>query len=152
MEFAVRPVAVVRNSRTEAIDDQWNSITSTIELLDDVPAASIAGLETFSHIEILFLADRASDVPPAPWSRRPRGNPEWPEVGIFAQRNKDRPNRLLNSIATIVAVRERTVTVTGLDAIDGTPVLDIKPVFSWSGPQGLLVTPEWSDELGEHYF
>lgn len=152
MEFAVRPVAVVRNSRTEAIDDQWNSITSTIELLDDVPAASITELETFSHIEIIFLADRASDVPPAPWSRRPRGNPDWPEVGIFAQRNKDRPNRLLSSIATIVAVRERTVTVTGLDAIDGTPVLDIKPVFSWSGPQGPLVTPEWSDELGEHYF
>ena len=152
MEFALRPVAVVRNSRTEAIDDQWNSITSTIELLDDVPAASITGLETFSHIEIIFLADRASDVPPAPWSRRPRGNPEWPEVGIFAQRNKDRPNRLLSSTATIVAVRERTVTVTGLDAIDGTPVLDIKPVFSWSGPQGPLVTPEWSDELGEHYF
>jgi len=152
VEFAVRPVAVVRNSRTEAIDDQWNSITSTIELLDDVPAASITGLETFSHIEIIFLADRASDVPPAPWSRRPRSNTEWPEVGIFAQRNKDRPNRLLNSIATIVAVRERTVTVTGLDAIDGTPVLDIKPVFSWSGPQGPLVTPEWSDELGEHYF
>jgi len=152
VEFAVRPVAVVRNSRTEAIDDQWNSITSTIELLDDVPAASITGLETFSHMEILFLADRASDVPPAPWSRRPRGNPDWPEVGIFAQRNKDRPNRLLSSIATIVAVGERTVTVTGLDAIDGTPVLDIKPVFSWSGPQGPLVTPEWSDELGEHYF
>jgi tRNA (Thr-GGU) A37 N-methylase len=152
VEFAVRPVAVVRNSRTEAIDDQWNSITSTIELLDDVPAASITELETFSHIEIIFLADRASDVPPAPWSRRPRGNPDWPEVGIFAQRNKDRPNRLLSSIATIVAVRERTVTVTGLDAIDGTPVLDIKPVFSWSGPQGPLVTPEWSDELGEHYF
>lgn len=152
MEFAVRPVAVVRNSRTEPIDDQWNSITSTIELLDDVPAASLTGLETFSHLEILFLADRASDVPPAPWSRRPRGNPEWPEVGIFAQRNKDRPNRLLSSIATIVAVRERAVTVTGLDAIDGTPVLDIKPVFSWSGPQGPLVTPKWSDDLGEHYF
>jgi tRNA (Thr-GGU) A37 N-methylase len=152
VELAVRPVAVVRNCRTEAIDNQWNSITSTIELLDDVPVASLTGLETFSHIEILFLADRASDVPPAPWSRRPRGNPEWPEVGIFAQRNKDRPNRLLSSIATIVAVSERTVTVTGLDAIDGTPVLDIKPVFSWSGPQGLLVTPQWSDDLGERYF
>lgn len=143
---------MVRTSRTEAIDDQWNSITSTIELLDDVPSASLMGLAAFSHIEVLFLADRASDVPPAPWSRRPRGNPEWHEVGIFAQRNKDRPNRLLSSITTIVDVQERRVTVTGLDAIDGTPVLDIKPVFTWSGPQGPLVTPQWSDELGEDYF
>jgi tRNA (Thr-GGU) A37 N-methylase len=152
MEFVVRPVAVVRNERTAAVDDEWNSITSTIELVDDVPSSSLEGLSTFSHIEVIFLADRASDVPPAPWQRRPRGNPEWPEVGIFAQRNKDRPNRLLSSTVAISSVQERSISVIGLDAIDGTPVLDIKPVFRWTGPQGSLEVPPWSDELGEHYF
>ena len=152
MEFAVRPVAVVRNERSEAVDDEWNSITSRIELLDDVPTASLTGLSTFSHIEVIFMADRASDVPPAPWQRRPRGNPDWPEVGIFAQRNKDRPNRLLSSTVAITSLQERSITVVGLDAIDGTPVLDIKPVFRWSGPQGRVNAPSWSDELGETYF
>jgi tRNA (Thr-GGU) A37 N-methylase len=73
-------------------------------------------------------------------------------VGIFAQRNKDRPNRLLLSIATLVEVEERSLLVRGLDAINDTPVLDIKPVFSWSGPRGELRVAKWSDELGENYF
>lgn len=152
MEFLVRPVAVVRNERTNPVDDEWNSITSTIALVDEVPAESLEGLASFSHIEVIFLADRATDVPPAPWRRRPRGNPAWPEVGIFAQRNKDRPNRLLSSTVAIVSLQERSITVVGLDAIDGTPVLDIKPVFRWSGPQSSLEAPTWSDELGENYF
>lgn len=148
----MRTIAFVRNERREMIDDNWDDFVSTIELADDVPSASLVGLEEFSHVEIVFFAGLAQNVPPGPWHRRPRGNEKWPDVDIFAQRNKDRPNRLLVSIGAVERVDERSLLVRGLDALDATPVLDIKPVYSWSGPRGELRVAQWSLELGEHYF
>jgi tRNA (Thr-GGU) A37 N-methylase len=152
MEFSLRRVATVRASRAQLEDDGWDEVSATIELADDVPDESLLGLDEFSHVEVVLLAHRARDVPPAPWRRRPRGNPQWPEVGVFAQRNKDRPNRLLVSVAEILEVGPRSLSVRGLDAVDGTPVLDIKPVFRWSGARGALRAPVWSDEIGRGYF
>lgn len=151
MDYSVRAIGYIRNDRSEALDDNWNDVLSTVELAADVPGEALRGLEDFSHVELIFFADWAEDVPPAPWHRRPRGNPNWPDVGVFAQRNKDRPNRLLLTTLPIESLGERSFTVRGLDGIDGTPVLDIKPVFRWSVPHGALSTPTWSDELGENY-
>jgi tRNA (Thr-GGU) A37 N-methylase len=152
METVLRFVAYVRNDRRELVDDNWDDFTSVIELADDVPASSLVGLEGFSHVEIVFIAELAHDVPPGPWHRRPRGNPDWPDVGIFAQRNKDRPNRLLVSIAALERVQDRALVVRGLDALNDTPVLDIKPVFSWNGPRGDVRVPTWSEDIGENYY
>jgi tRNA (Thr-GGU) A37 N-methylase len=152
MEPIMRAIAFVRNTRKEIIDDEWDTITSVIELAEDVPNESLQGLDAFSHIEVVCFASLAEDVPPGPWHRRPRGNPDWPDIGIFAQRNKDRPNRLLLSIAKVERVQARSIVVTGLDALNDTPVLDIKPVYSWSGPREALRVAPWSDELGETYF
>ncbi|MGB8197046.1 MAG: SAM-dependent methyltransferase [Acidimicrobiales bacterium] len=152
MDYTVRPIAYIRNDRSEVLDDNWNEIVSTVELAQDVASDSLRGLDEFSHVELIFFADWAEDVPPGPWHRRPRGNPDWPDVGIFAQRNKDRPNRLLLSTVAIDELSERSFTVRGLDGIDGTPVLDIKPVFRWSVPKGELRVARWSEELGETYF
>jgi len=148
----MRTVAYVRNERRELADDNWDNFVSTIELAEDVPTSALRGLEEFSHVEIVFFADWAEDVPSAPWHRRPRGNEKWPDVGVFAQRNKDRPNRLLLSTVEIAELTERSFSVRGLDGIDGTPVLDIKPVFRWSVPKGELRVASWSEELGENYF
>jgi tRNA (Thr-GGU) A37 N-methylase len=152
MAFEVRAVAVVRSSRSELLDDHWDRETTTIELLDDVDSDALLGLSDFSHVEVICMANRASDVPPGPWARHPRGNSQWPQVGVFAQRNKDRPNRLLVSVARIVSLHERSLMVEGLDAVDGTPVVDIKPVFAWGGPRGTLRVPKWANEIGEQYF
>jgi tRNA (adenine37-N6)-methyltransferase len=152
MDYTVRPVAYIRNERSEALDDNWDDVVSTIELAADVPNEALRGLEDFSHVEVVFFADWAEDVPPAPWHRHPRANPEWPDVGVFAQRNKDRPNCILLTTVALDAIGERSLTVRGLDGIDGTPVLDIKPVFRWSVPRGTLRAPAWSEQLGEHYF
>ena len=114
--------------------------------------SSLRGLEEFSHVEIVFFASLAEDVPPGPWHRRPRGNDEWPDVGIFAQRNKDRPNRLMLSVVALERVDKRSLVVRGLDAINDTLVLDIKPVYSWSGPRTELRVAPWSEELGRGYF
>jgi tRNA (Thr-GGU) A37 N-methylase len=63
------------------------------------------------------------------YSRKTRGNPDYPNMGIFAQRNKDRPNQIGLSTVELIWHRERSIGVRMLDAINGTPVLDIKPVF-----------------------
>ncbi len=152
MQYSVRAIAVVRSTRHDVVDDQWDGETSTIELVDSVPNEALRGLDGFSHVEVVAIADQGTDVPPAPWARRPRGNPQWPELGIFAQRNKDRPNRILISVVRIVTIEDRTVLVAGLDLIDGTPVIDLKPWFNWSGPRGAVIAPQWSDELGAQYF
>jgi len=145
-------VAYIRNERSEALDDNWDDVASTVELAADVPSDALKGLSEFSHVEIVFFADWAEDVPPAPWHRHPRGNENWPDVGVFAQRNKDRPNRILLTTVELEEVGERFLRVRGLDGIDGTPVLDIKPVFRWSVPRGELRVATWSEELGESYF
>jgi tRNA (Thr-GGU) A37 N-methylase len=152
VNHVVRSIAYIRNDRSEALDDNWDDVVSTVELAQDVPSEALRGLEDFSHVEIVFYADWAEDVPPGVWHRHPRGNTEWPDVGVFAQRNKDRPNRILLTTVAIDALDERSITVHGLDGIDGTPVLDIKPVFRWSVPKGELRVPRWSEQLGEGYF
>jgi tRNA (Thr-GGU) A37 N-methylase len=152
MELNVRAIAFIRNDRREALDDNWDDVVSTVKLAEDVPDESLHGLEEFSHVEIVFFADWAEDVPPGPWHRHPRGNDDWPDVGVFAQRNKDRPNRILLSTVAIDSIADRSFQVRGLDGIDGTPVLDIKPVFRWSVPRGELRAAPWSDELGAQYF
>ncbi len=152
MNLNVRAVAYIRNERSEALDDNWDDVVSTVELAADVPSEALWGLSDFSHVEIVFFADWAEDVPPAPWHRHPRGNQSWPDVGVFAQRNKDRPNRILLTTVELDEVHERSLRVRGLDGIDGTPVLDIKPVFHWSVPRGEVRAPRWSEELGENYF
>src|SRR6185295_11665067 len=127
--FQVTPIGYVRGSRTEIRDDFWGGSEVTIELTSDVPVESLIGIEEFSHLEILFLFDRDPSDTPIEWARHPRGNPAWPRVGVFAQRARKRPNRLGATIVRLVGCRGRNLTVVGLDAIDGTPELDIKPVF-----------------------
>src|SRR5205809_5702613 len=98
------PIARVRSSRVEPIDDDWDSVTASIELDDAFDESALEGIETFSHAEILFHFDRIPDDAVERGTRHPRNNPAWPRVGIFAQRNSARPNRIG---ATIVRIRSR---------------------------------------------
>jgi tRNA (Thr-GGU) A37 N-methylase len=85
-------------------------------------------------------------------SRIPRGNPAWPSVGIFAQRAKDRPNRIGLATCELLGVEGTVLRVRGLDAIDGTPVLDIKPYMAEFAPRGTTRQPQWSHELMASYY
>jgi tRNA (adenine37-N6)-methyltransferase len=152
MTISVRPIAWVRSTRVEVLDDGWDAERSAIELDAAVPDGALGGLEAFSHLDVVFFFDRARDVPPAPYVRHPRGNTAWPRVGIFAQRAKDRPNRLGLSTCAIVSVGPRRVEVAGLDAVDGTPVVDLKPHVRELGARGEVRQPGWMDELMAGYF
>jgi tRNA-Thr(GGU) m(6)t(6)A37 methyltransferase TsaA len=149
--YAMEPIGHVRSSRTEPTDDGWDAETQTIELCEPFGGAALVGLEAFSHAVVVFVFDRATGGG-GPALRRPRGNPDWPEIGIFAQRAKDRPNRIGVSTCRILGVRGTTLQVAGLDAIDGTPVLDIKPHMDGFGPRGPTHQPAWADELLDGYW
>src|SRR6185503_11810950 len=127
--FTMSPIAVVRSPRVELDDDDWGAVAAVIELVPEISTESLAGLEDFSHVEVLFVFDRVSEASIEHKARHPRGNPAWPKVGIYAQRGKNRPNRLGSTIARIVKREDRRLHVIGLDAVDGTPVLDLKPVM-----------------------
>ena len=150
--YSVRPVAWVRSTRVEATDDSWDAERAAIELADDVPVEALDGLEAFSHVVVVFCFDRAMDAPPAPFVRHPRGDTTFPKVGIFAQRARDRPNRLGVSTCRILSVVGRRMEVEGLDAIDGTPVLDLKAHLVQFGPRGEVHQPAWVNRLMASYF
>ena len=113
---------------------------------------ALAGLEDFSHVEIVFTFHKLDAAEIVSGARHPRGRTDWPKVGIFAQRGKVRPNRLGVTICRIIGVSGHVVEVEGLDAIDGTPVLDIKPVLRGFLPRGEIREPEWASEIMAQYW
>ena len=150
--ITIEPVAIVRNARTVVEDDDWGAVESRIELADWIPDAALDGIEAFSHAEVLFHFDRLSNDDVVLGTRHPRGNTAWPKVGIFAQRGRNRPNRLGSTIAEVVGRDGRVLRVRGLDALDGTPVLDIKPVVREFLPRTPVRQPEWVSELMREYW
>ena len=152
MHFFIKPVAFVNNTRKEILDDNWGSIISTIELVETINESSLKGINEFSHLEIIFYFDKVSDDKIQYEARHPRNNKDYPEVGIFAQRGKNRPNKLGVTIVELVDVNKRVLKVKGLDAIDGTPIIDIKPVMKEFLPKGEVSQPSWSISLMENYW
>jgi len=152
-EFTVRPIGHVSSSRAGRLDDDWGDVESVIRLdADRFTPDSVAGLDQFSHIEVIFLFDQFDEAKVAIGARHPRGNEAWPKVGIFAQRASSRPNRLGLTTCEVLDVDGLAVRVRGLDAIDGTPVLDIKPHMSEFDPRGTVTQPTWSSELMAGYW
>lgn len=150
--FEMKPIAYVESARTVVEDDFWGGLESRIVLMDAVEPDALEGIEGFSHAEIIFVFHQVAPEKIVCGARHPRNNPAWPKVGIFAQRGKNRPNRIGSTIARIVRLEGRTLVVTELDAVDGTPVLDIKPVMAEFLPRTEVRQPRWSRELMQNYW
>ncbi|HWU79578.1 MAG TPA: SAM-dependent methyltransferase [Caulobacter sp.] len=153
MTIVMTPIGRVEGGRAVPEDDDWGGSRARIvldaERFDD---EALMGLETFSHAEVVYVFDKVTDDQVVTGARHPRGNVEWPRVGIFAQRGKNRPNRIGVTVCEIVAVNGGVLEVQGLDAIDGTPVLDIKPVMSGFAPRGPHREPDWARAIMERYW
>jgi tRNA (Thr-GGU) A37 N-methylase len=153
MTITLKAIGTVRSARNEAIDDDWDSIESRIELdASQFQPDATASLGDFSHVEVVFHFDRVGDEEINTGARHPRGRSDWPLVGILAQRGKGRPNRIGVTVCRLLSVDGLTLRVQGLDAIDGTPVLDIKPVMKGFLPRGEVREPEWAAELMKGYW
>jgi tRNA-Thr(GGU) m(6)t(6)A37 methyltransferase TsaA len=151
--IVMEPIGFVSSPRTVPLDDDWAEINATITLDSKrfTPAA-LEGLREFSHVEVLYVFDRVDRASVETSARHPRGNKSWPLVGVFAQRAKGRPNRIGVSVCQLLAVEELELTVAGLDAIDATPVLDLKPYMAEFAPRGKVRQPAWSRELMAGYW
>jgi len=152
-EIIVKPVGYVRGGRAETVDDDWGNNRSSIELdAGRFGPEALSGLCDFSHIEVIFHFDQVPEAKIEVGARRPRGRTDWPLVGIFAQRGKNRPNRLGLCTCKIVSVEGLCINVEGLDAVHGTPVLDIKPVLLGFLPRDKVREPAWATEIMARYW
>lgn len=120
----LQPIGVVRNGVRAPRPDGWAAVESRLELAPAY-AAGLRGLDGFSHVMVVCWLHLVPDAlrtvavePPAPG---------LPAVGVFAARTQRRPNPLGLTVAAVVKVEEGALTVRGLDAVDGTPVLDLRP-------------------------
>ncbi|HUI02795.1 MAG TPA: SAM-dependent methyltransferase [Acidimicrobiales bacterium] len=149
----MEPIGRVVGGRHDLTDDDWGAVESTIVLDPAVLGAdATAGLAGFSHVEVLFVFHRVEEGGIERGARHPRGHRHWPAVGILAQRAKGRPNRLGVTTCELVAVDGLALTVRGLDAVDGTPVLDVKPYMRGFAPRGPVTEPPWAEELMRGYW
>ena len=150
----VKPIGWILSGVKRDRDDSWKEVSAEIRLDESqFGPESLSGLAEFSHVEVLFLFDQLSESEVEFKTRHPRENPKWPKVGIFAQRGRKRPNRIGATICELLGVDGASIRVRGLDAFDGSPVLDIKPVMAEFLPEkGGVRQPRWSRELMSTYF
>lgn len=152
MKIELFPIAYVENSRKEIEDDNWSEIISEITLEEDIITESLIGIEDFSHLEIIFYMNQVQDEKAKAQYRHPRNNTALPKLGTFAQRNKNRPNKLGLTTVELIERNGRTLKVKNLDAINGTPILDIKPVMEEFQPQSEIQQPKWTKDIMKSYW
>lgn len=152
-EIMLNSIGIVESGRKEATDDFWGGTIATIYLDQKqfTPDCTL-GLTDFSHIDVIYHFHKVSSGDVVLTAGHPRERKDWPRVGIFAQRKKNRPNRIGVSVCRLLKVDGLKLTVEALDAIDGTPVLDIKPYIKEFAPMGPMKQPEWASELMLNYF
>jgi len=150
-DITLRPVGSVSAPVTERTDENWGEIRSRIVLAPEF-AGGMLGLEDFFHAIVVTYLHQAMYVREKHLRRRPRNLDTMPLAGIFAQRAKNRPNPIGVTAVQIVEVGHDWLEVLGLDAIDGTPVLDIKPYYPRFDRIEAPGVPEWVDRLMQGYF
>ncbi len=150
--FTVTPIGTVKCAVTEMSQGGWARIDSEIHLAPEY-VRGLQELESFSHILVLFYLDRAQGFDPAKQLlRRPRGMEDMHEVGVFAQRTKYRPNPIGVTAVKLLGIQGNVLRVRGLDALDGTPVLDIKPYLPPFDRVDDVKLPPWVGHVMEGYF
>ena len=150
--FEITPIGTVHNDRTDVQHtDSWGAVRSTITVDERFGEASLQGLDEFSHVDVLFIFDQFPDGGDFREPRPYRGRADLPPVGVFAGRGPRRPNRIGVTSCAIESVRGRELTVVGLDAVCGTPVVDLKPTMAEFLPVS-STQPEWVSAMMSEYF
>ena len=150
-EIKLKPIGFVSSPVTERMDENWGEISSKIILKPEY-AGALIGLDGFSHAIILTYLHQAHYEKEKHLQRRPRNLETMPKVGILSQRAKNRPNPIGVTAVEIIGVDDDYLQVKGLDAINETPVLDIKPYYPHYDKIDSPIIPEWVDILMKKYF
>ncbi len=144
-------IGVVYNNVKDPTDEGWGQVTSEV-VLDETFSDGLEGIEQFSHLLILFWMHRAAEAEPLRMRRRPQGRADMPEVGLFAQRARHRPNPIGVTAVRLLRRDKNRLFVEGLDAINGTPILDVKPYVPAFDAVEAARVPAWMTRLMERYF
>jgi tRNA-Thr(GGU) m(6)t(6)A37 methyltransferase TsaA len=148
----VAAIGTVSSPRTDPSNTVgWGDVVARVVLDGSLGVHSLDGLADFSHAEIVFWFDQVAPRSSYAESSRARGREDMPLIGVFAARGPHRPNPIGVSACEIVEVSDTALTVRGLDAVDGTPVLDIKPVMAQLVPREVH-EPDWSRRLMSDYY
>lgn len=147
----IEPIGFVKSPVKEGVDENWGTVVAEVQVRESF-AAGLKGLDQFSHIIVVFFMHQYTFDSKTYLVRRPQERLDMPEVGIFAQRAKHRPNPIGITAVELIELRGNALVVKGLDAIDGTPVLDLKPYFpKWDCHTGAKIPP-WVEKLIKDYF
>ena len=152
MKIELKPIAFVKNDRVNIEDDNWSNYISEIELEDSIITEAFEGIDDFSHLEIIFYMNQVDDEKAKAKHRHPRNNEALPKLGTYAQRNKNRPNKIGLTTVELIERDGRILKVKYLDAINGTPILDIKPVIKAFGAKSEIKQPAWVNEIMKNYW
>ena len=152
MTLTIDPIGMVRNGRADPQDsDHWGDVESTIRVEERFGDHCLTGLGEFSHVEVVYFFHQFPEREDYRKPLRARGRADLPEVGVFCDRGPRRPNRIGCTICEVVSAEGRQLRVRGLDTVDGTPVIDIKPVMRQFIPPHVR-QPDWVDSLMKDYF
>ncbi len=125
--IAFRPIGKVRcDFSEEEIRKKRNILISEI-IIHPRYAKALDGIESYSHLFVIFYMHKVSLKETRVFKVHPRGRTDLEKVGVFATRNRNRPNPIGLAVVVILERRGYSLNVRALDALDGTPVLDIKP-------------------------
>jgi tRNA-Thr(GGU) m(6)t(6)A37 methyltransferase TsaA len=145
-KIVLKPIGYVR---TDAVGDEVKDKTRTSTIvLNSKLAKALEGIEDFSHLYVLFWLHEITEKQRKTMKVHPRGRRDLPLLGVFATRTNLRPNPVGLTLVELVKAEGNILTVRGLDAFDGTPVLDVKPFDHWDVAKGAKV-PAWWIKLEE---
>jgi len=150
-KIELQPIGFVSSRVTERMDENWGKIISKI-ILEPEFAGALSGIEGFSHAVVVTYLHQAHYEKEKHLQRRPRNLETMPMVGILSQRAKNRPNPIGITAVEIISVGNDYLEVKGLDAVNETPVLDIKPYYPHYDKIENPKVPEWVDRLMKNYF
>ena len=151
MKVELNSIGTIKNDVTDQKDNKWGADVSEI-IINSELQSGLVGLSDFSHLIVVYYLDKACFNSELDLVRKPQGRDDMPMVGIFSQRAKDRPNPIGITAVEIISIYGNVITVRGLDAIDDTPVLDIKPYYPMYDCRNNAIIPEWVKILMETYF
>ncbi len=149
--ITLKIIGYVESDVREQKDESWGRAESRVVLQPEY-RPGLQGIDHFSHALIVTFLHEAGFEPSEHLIRRPRGLEDMPEVGIFSQRAKDRPNPIGITAVSMIRIEQDALVVRGLDAIDGTPVIDVKPYYPAYDCVTAAIVPEWVNRLMKDYF
>ncbi len=146
----VKAIGTIHSPVTTAEEEHWSDVVSEIHI-DSAYAPGLQGIENWSHVMVVYYMHQAPFDPEEDLVRRPRDRDDMPAVGVFARRSPNRPNGIGVTAVEVVKVEGNILTVRRLDAIDGTPVLDIKPYAPVYDSVYEPLIPVWFIRLMQDY-